>query len=358
MSVTNRLRQQILRQTLSMSSAILLAVVLGIALLAMDGFTPGAVLQGSFDGTFSSSFRLANTASRMITLTLVSLAAAVPFKTGMWNIGGDGQLIIGAFMSALVGFSFKGLPAAIHVPLAVLAGMLGGALWAAIPAILKLRFRANEIVTTIMMNYLATLFTDYLVNYPFRAPGSPTPQTVLVAESAQFNQLIPLSTLNSGLYLVLVVFLVVYFIDSRTAWGYEWKALGANHEFSRAGGIDDKRMRLLAMCIGGALAGLAGTILVLGNYHKFLSGIGASVGINGVLITLIASNSPILIMIVAAIFAILQSSVIGLEAKLGVAVEFSDILQSIIILIVITRAKLWSYFSDLKDRRSHHGNAG
>ena len=196
-------------------------------------------------------------------------------------------------MTALVGFEFAGLPPALHLPLAILAGMLGGALWAAIPAILRLRFRANEIVTTIMMNYLATVFTSYLVNYPFRAPHSSNAETVLMPANITLLTMVPLSNLTTGLFLAILAFGIIYFLDKVSVWGYEWRILGANEEFGRYGGVKDQRMRFLSMCIGGALAGLAGSILVLGVFHKFILGISGNYGMNGVLIALIASNSPI-----------------------------------------------------------------
>lgn len=351
MKSSTNFRRQIVRQSLSLISAIVLALVIGLLMLAMDGFTPAEVLKGAYAGTFSSDFRFANMISRLIIICLVALAAAVPFKAGIWNIGGDGQLAIGAFFAAFVGFSLSGLPKIIHLTLAISAGMLGGAFWASIPTYLRFKFKANEIVTTIMMNYLASLITAYLVNYPFRAPGSSNAETPVIAESATLMSMVPLSNLNTGLYLSIAAFLIILFLDRKTIWGYEWRILGANEEFGRCGGISDTRMRFLSMCIGGALAGLAGSILVLGAYHKFILGMGGTVGLNGVLIALIAANSPELILFVSMIFAFLQSSAVGMQAKLGVAIELSDILQSVIILMVITRSKIWAVISKIFPHR-------
>lgn len=358
MNSSNEGRRQPFQQTLSLVSAILVALVLGLTLLALDGFSPSDVLGSAFSSTFSTSFRFANMVSRLITIVLVALAAAIPFKAGIWNIGGDGQLIMGAFATSIVGFSITGLSPVIHITLAIMAGMLAGTFWAAIPAWLRLIYRANEIVTTIMMNYMATLITLYLVNYPFRAPGSSNAETVLVQDSAILSRLVPMSNLSTGLFLAIAAFLLIYFLDRKTIWGFEWRALGANDEFGRCGGINDKRMRFLAMCVGGAIAGLAGAILVLGVNHKFMAGIGSGIGFTGVLIALIAANSPTLILFVSMIFAILQNSTVGMQSKLGVAIEFNDIIQSMIILMVITRARLWTSISKLFSKRKHHGNPG
>lgn len=343
---------------LSFINAIVLAMLLGFIMLWLNGSTPGEVIAAAGSSTFASSFRFANMVSRMLTITLVALAAAIPFKAGMWNIGGDGQLAIGGFLSALAGVYITGLPPVLHVGLAILAGMAGGALWAAIPAAIRLRYQANEIVTTIMMNYLAALTTSYLVNYPFRAPGSANAETMPILDSAYLSQLVPLSNLSTGLYVAIVAIMLVWFLDRKTSWGYEWRVLGANDEFARYGGVKDNRMRFLSMLIGGALAGLAGAILVLGSYHKFILNLGGGVGFTGVLIAIIAANSVILIMVVSALFAMVSNGTIGLEAILGVATEFSSILQSVIILLVITRKKIWDGLTSLIKQGRRYGRPG
>lgn len=340
------------RQILSFILAIVLALGVGLALLALDGYSPFEVLSAASWGSFSTAYRTANLVARWSIICLMALAAAIPFSAGVWNIGGDGQLVIGAFAAAFVGFSVTGLPAPLHLVLAVGAAMLAGAFWAAIPVFLRLRFQANEIVTTIMMNYVGLLLTEYLVNYPFRAAGSPSPQTVRMPDSATLTGLVPLSNLNAGLFLAILAFAAIIYIVRNTTWGYEWRVLGANDSFARYGGVHDNRMRFMAMCIGGAIAGLAGSILVLGVYHRFVLNISGGIGFTGVLIALIAANSPILVIVIGAIFAILQSSVVGMEGRLGVAVELSDILQSLIIFMVIIRERLWDGIRRITHRRS------
>jgi simple sugar transport system permease protein len=338
-------------QALSFGWAILLALFAGLLLLMLDGYSPGEVLSAAGWGSFSSSYRAANTLARLVIITLAALAAAVPFSAGMWNIGGDGQLTIGAFAAAYVGFTYPELPAMLHLGLAIAAAMLGGMLWAGLPAILRLRFQADEIVTTIMLNYVAVLLTGYLVNYPFRAPGSPSPQSVRMPASATLTQLVPLSNLSSGLFIAAIAYLIILFIMRNTVWGYEWRVLGANKRFARYGGVHDRRMLFLSMCIGGALAGLAGGILVLGVHHRFVANISGGAGFNGVLIALIAANSPVIVLVISAIFALLQSGVVGMEGKLGVAIELSDILQSLIIFMVIIRGRLWQGIQGIFKRR-------
>jgi len=358
MKASDRIRQGVLRQGLSFASAIVLALVLGLVMLALDGYAPRDVVGSVYSSTFASSFRFANMVSRLVVIVLVALAAAVPFKAGIWNIGGDGQMTIGGFVAALVGVYVTGLPPLVHIGLAVMVGIVGGALWATVPAILRLRYKANEIVTTIMMNYVATLLVGYLVNYPFRAAGSANAETSLIQNTAVLTRLVTLSNLSAGIYLAVAAFLAICVLDWMTSWGYEWKVLGANDEFARYGGVRETQMRFLAMAIGGGLAGLAGSIQVLGMYYKYTFGMGGGVGFTGVLIALIAANSPILILFVSMIFAFLVGGTVGLEARLGLATEFSSILQSIIILLVIARSKLWGAISALGKRGKRYGESG
>jgi len=357
-TTSDRFGRGVLRQALSFVIVIALALVMGLVMLALDGFAPGDVVRSVYSSTFSSSFRFANMVSRLVVIVLVALAAAVPFKAGIWNIGGDGQMTVGGFIAALVGFYVTGLPPLAHIGFAVIAAMIGGALWAAIPAFLRLRYKANEIVTTIMMNYLAVLLVGYLVNYPFRAPGSANAETSLIQNSAVLTRLVTLSNLSTGIYLAIAAFLVICVLDWVTSWGYEWKVLGANDEFARYGGVRETKMRFLAMAIGGGLAGLSGAIQVLGMFYKYTYGMGGGVGFTGVLIALIAANSPILILVVSMIFAFLVGGAIGLEARLGVATEFSSILQGVIILLVITRSRIWGALSALGKRGKRYGESG
>lgn len=349
--VVNEPQRLALKQILRFMWAISIAFLLGILLLWIDGYSPGDAFSAALWGSVSSSYRTANMMARIMTITLAGLAAAIPFIAGVWNIGGDGQITVGAFAAAYVGISLTGLPTFVHLSLAISAAMLAGAVWAAIPAFLLLKYKANEIVTTIMMNYVAFLLTDYFVNYPFKEPGSACAQTVRMPESATLSQLVPMSNLNMGIFIALAAFIVIVFFVRRTIWGYEWRILGSNEQFGRYGGIKSNRMRFLSMCVGGALAGLAGSILVLGVFHRFLPNISGGVGFNGVLIALIAANSPLLVLVVASIFGWLQSGVIGMESKMGITVQFSDILQSMIILMVIIRDRLWKVWGVIRMKR-------
>lgn len=329
------------RQFVRNSAVILVAAFAMFAVLALEGHSPGEVLSSAYSSSLASDFRAASTLNRLVLLSLIGLAAAVPFSAGIWNVGGEGQITVGAFAAAIVGLNFDGTPPLLHVSLAIAAGMAAGALWAAIPAVLRLRYNANEIVTTIMMNYIGVLLTEYLANYPFRAAGSASAETERILPSAQLKTLVPLSNLNEGVFVAAAVFLAVTYLMRKSVMGYEWRILGTNDAFAEYGGIRSNRRRFWAMCIGGALAGLVGCILVLGMQRRFIVGIGGGLGFTGALIALIAANSAIVVLGIAVIFALVQSGAVGMEGKLGVPVEVSDVLQSTIILLLIARDAVW-----------------
>ncbi len=340
----NSLRTQIWKTSISFVSAIGAALMVGIGILLSQGFQLSEILQSIYSGTIARDYRIASTISQTTMLALIGLACAIPFRAGMWNVGGEGQITIGAFVAAYIGFSINGLPFYIHLPLAVLGAMLGGLLWALIPALLKVRFRANEILTTIMMNYVALYLTDYFANYPFRAPNSPSAETPRILETAKMDTLVSLSTLNSGIFLVIPLILLVYFMIHRSRLGYEWEVIGINPHFARYGGLRIARMQVLSMMIGGALAGLLGSILVLGIQRRFIVGISGGLGFTGALMALIAFNSVPIVLLIAFIFAFIQSGMVGLQARLGVPIELSDILQSLMILLINTRQAIMKIF--------------
>lgn len=351
MNFSHRLQ---LRQSVLMTLTILLALGLGLLVLALDGFAPDSVIRAGYQGIFGSSQRAANALARITIIALLGLTAAVPFSAGIWNIGGEGQLVIGAICAALIGLIFGYLPAGTGIVLSVLAAIAGGALWAAIPAVLKLKFRADEIVTTIMFNYLALLFTEYLANYPFRAPGSSSAETVVLSENAQLPGLVPLSMLSAGAIVAACAIVVIYILMKRAYIGYEWRVAGSNLSFARYGGVRVPRVQFASMLVGGGLAGLAGGILVLGVHHRFVLNIAGGMAFTGVLIAIIAANSPILVVALAGLFGLLLNATLGMESRIGVPVELSDVVSSTIIILILAREPIGSLFSRVFSRRRNH----
>lgn len=324
----------------------LVAVGLGLAvaglLVVLTGKDPVAAAGALIKGSVGSPSAIAGTLSLATPLLFSALAFAVAFRGSMFNAGVDGQLLIGAFASAVVGFRFD-LPPVIHIPLMLAAGALGGALWALLPAIWRVALGANEVVTTLMMNFIAAALTDYFVLYPFRAAGQSGSaiKTAPIAASAELPRIWEPYSVTIALPIAMVCCVLVWYGLRRLVIGYEVRMVGMAPGFARASGIDPGRRRIAVMLLSGALAGLGGAAQVGGVFQAFVSPFAANIGFNGVLVALLVGNSPIGIPIGAGFVAALQSGAIGMELTTTISRYIVGALTAIIIIFVAARRVPW-----------------
>ncbi|WP_052636111.1 ABC transporter permease [Peptoclostridium litorale] len=336
---------------LSLAASIGLALLLGAVIMLLNGQNPlhgyGALVYGAF----GTKYNMATTLVKTVPLILTGLATAIAFMSGIYNIGGEGQLYLGAFAAAYVGFTFTDLPAFVAVILAVLASMAVGGLYAYFPGVLKVHFKIDEVITTIMLNSVAILFAGYLVNYPFRSSQGSMGGTDMIAEGYKFQNLIPLSKLNTSIFYTIFIAFLMYYLIKRTSFGYNFKVVGANSIFAKYGGINNKKYMLVAMMISGALCGIAGAFEVYGIHYRFLQNISKGLAFDGMLIALIVKNSPIGIVFMSIFFAMLKTGSTSMEVTTGVPSELVLVIQSVIILFIagenglreiLTRKKLTS----------------
>jgi general nucleoside transport system permease protein len=273
-------------------------------------------------------------------LMLTGLSVAVAFSVGLFNIGAQGQMMVGALLSAVVGAQLS-LPAALHLPLALLAGAVGGALYALIPAALKLSRGVHEVITTIMLNWVAvSLIDNWLVVGPLRAGASgelSRAGTEEVLASAHLPRLLgTLSRLNLGLPLALFAVFCVWAWLLRTRVGFETRAVGQGAEAARAAGIPVARRVAEAMALAGALAGLAGGVLVLGTEFKYPSSLGAPYGFDGIAIALLGGGHPVGTGAAALFFGALRAGGTRMQL-LGVHKSFPELIQGFALLLVAGR---------------------
>ncbi len=318
----------------TLAFAIFLAFAVGAIIIAASGDSPIVAYGAMFQGAFGGVSKTASTLAKATPLIMTGLSVAVAFNAGVWNIGSEGQLFLGGFAAAWVGFTVKGLPSPIHILLCLAAAVLVGAFWAFIPGLLRVKGNTNEVVTTIMANHVATLFTAYLVNYPFKVPGSARGATVYIEKTAELLRPIPFSRFSMGFFIAVGLVVLVYYLMTRTTLGYEWKMVGLNPEFSRYGGISPERAMLTAMLVSGALAAAAGAVEVMGVHQRFIDNISPGYGFDGILIALIAGNNPIGVFLVAVLFGALRTGAIGMEQATTIPSELSSVIQSLIILAV------------------------
>lgn len=287
-------------------------------------------------------------------LTFAGLAVALSFRVNLWNIGVEGQYAVGAFAAALVAFGVRGLPAPIHLPLAVLVGVAGGALWALLPIVLRLRRGAHEVITTIMMNYIAAALVLYLLADVFRDPtqaGTPRVRTPLFEDSARIPLLRPVlqlagidvpshSALNWFLPLGVVLCLGAAYLLARTRFGYEVRAVALNPDAAEAAGIRIARTQLYMFLASGAVAGLVGLSDVLGFFGYFDIDFPKGLGFLGISVALLARNDPLGVVPAALLLAFLDRGAQGVQVFSGVPREVITILQAVIILAIVVGYEL------------------
>ncbi|MEP7270743.1 MAG: ABC transporter permease [Acidobacteriota bacterium] len=283
-------------------------------------------------------------------LIFTGLAVALAFKCGLLNIGAEGQLYMGAFAAAWVGFTFTALPSVLLVPAAMIAAMLAGGFWGAIPGVLKARFGSHEVINTIMLNFIAVGLLSYLTQRHYKIAGDPIMQTIEIAEQGQIGRfhsfLAPLGIdfpkripLNFAFILAILACLAVYFLLWRTKWGYEIRAVGANALAAEYGGINVRRQIVLAMALSGALAGMVGINEVLGYRYRYYHDFSANYGFTGIAVALLGRNHPIGIILAAILFGALIRGALFVDIFTDhVSKDLVQVLQAIIILFVATEA--------------------
>jgi general nucleoside transport system permease protein len=275
---------------------------------------------------------------------LAGLAVAVGFKCGLFNIGAEGQFGIGALCSAFVGYSIHGLPWYIHLPLAMLAGAAGGALWGAIPGYLKGLTGAHEVVTTIMMNYISYSLSNWLLNGPMKAPGF-RPLTPVVENTAMLPRFFPAPLrFNWGFIVALAVAAFVYWFLFKTTIGFEIRAVGANPDGARYAGMNIVKNFVIAMTLSGGLAGLAGAAQVLGVDHWVGQGFSSGYGFDSIAIALLGQSHPLGVVLSAFLWGTLRSGATNMQYMAGVPIEIISIIQGLVIVFVAAPAVIrWIY---------------
>jgi ABC-type uncharacterized transport system permease subunit len=313
--------------------SLILAVLIGAVVIAVCGYSPLTAYRHLLSGAFGSLDAIKNTLDKTTPLIFCGLAVAIALKAGMFNIGAEGQLYMGAMVYALCGAYIQGLPPFLHVVLGSILAMIAGGLWAFIPAVLKIKRGAHEVVTTIMLNYIAILFTGYLVTYPFKAPGI-IPATVPILKTAKIFEVFPGSQVSWTLLMALLVSALIYFGLKYMRIGYEITATGINPKAAEAGGIEPNIMRLVAMLISGGLAGLSGGMLIASTYGKFFMNFSPGYGFDGIAIAVLGLSSPGGIIIASIFFGALRAGSLDMDMFAKIPSELISLLQGIMILII------------------------
>lgn len=262
------------------------------------------------------------------------LSVALGFRCGLFNIGAEGQFLMGALGSAFIGYSIEGLPWFIHLPLAILGGALAGAIWGAIPGYLKAKFGAHEVVNTIMMNWIAFRLSDWLLTGPMMASGF-RPVTPSIQKAAELPRFFPDPLrFNWGFVLALVVAYLVYWFLFKTTLGFEIRTVGANPDGAKYAGMSVVRNFVLVMTLSGALAGLAGAAQVLGVDHWVGQGFSAGYGFDAIALALLGKSHPLGVVLAAIVFGVLRSGATSMQSMAGIPIDIISIIQGLVIIFV------------------------
>jgi general nucleoside transport system permease protein len=324
----------------------LLAIGVATLFITVAGFDVGEGYQALFKGAFGSPAAIADDLARATPLIFTGLAVAIALRAGLFNVGVQGQMYMGALVASQVGL-IRGLSAWVHVPLVFLSAAIVGGLWGMVPAILKARFRAHEVITTIMLNYVVIFFTSYLINYPLHDPGEPTAATIKVVDSVQLPHLIKGGGVTIAIFIAIGIAIILKLLIDRSVLGYEIRAVGLNPKAAEAKGIGQARTWLYAMAISGAIAGFVGASEILGTYGRFTVGFSPTYGFDGIAIALMGYSDPLGAVIAAIILGTIRSGALVMNRTTGIPVDFVVVIQGLILIFLAIPGLL--YF--IKERK-------
>lgn len=274
-----------------------------------------------------------------------SLAVALGFRSGLFNIGAEGQIFVGAIFSVFVGYSLTGLPAIIHIPLALLAGALGGAIWGFIPGWLKAKTGGHEVINTIMMNYIAFRLSDWLLNGPMQRPDSFNPVSPTIMDSAKLPKLFgPPIRFHIGFFIALGVAWLVWWLLFRTRWGFDLRSVGSNPNAARYAGMSIVGTTVAAMSLSGALAGLAGANEVLGLNYFLAMAFSSGYGFDSIALALLGKSHPVGVVLASLLFGTLRTGALRMQVVAQIPIDIITVIQAFILVFIAAPAIIRTIF--------------
>ena len=314
--------------------SIILAVAFGWLFLSWSGHDAAATYMRMLNGAIGSKYNLSETVVKAIPLMLAGLAVSLAFRMKLWNIGGEGQLYMGAFAASGIALACGDMSAWLLLPLMLLAGFAAGAIWGGIPGVLRAYWQVNETITTLMLNYVAIFWVSYLVFGPWKDPAS-----MGFPLSARFslNAYLPVlgtTRVHLGLIIAIIIAVLFYIILNYTRWGYEIRVSGESQEAARYAGINVTRNIILVMLISGGIAGVTGMIEVSGITHRLQQGISPGYGYTGIIVAWLARLNPFAIILVAFLFGALLVGGFGIQT-MGISYSIVLILQGAVLFFLL-----------------------
>jgi ABC-type uncharacterized transport system permease subunit len=324
--------------------AVALALLLGAAVAAVAGTDPAAAYGALVGGAVGSPSAMAATLLRSLPIVMAGIGIGLAFRAGAFNLGGEGQMIVGALVTAIVAGGLGAAPEPLGLVAGLLAGMAAGAAWALVPAVLQVRLDVPILITTLLLNYVGSLLAAYAVSYPFRdlTGGAALAQTAVVPEATWLPAVAEGSRLHLGLVALVVLPLAAAWFLRRTVLGYELRMTGANRLFAEYGGVRTGRLTVVVMLLSGAICGLGGSMLVLGGTHRYTDTMITTAGYawSGFIAAILALANPLLTAVAGLFLGALQVGAAGMARTTTVPLQLADVVQAAIILVVAVRPGL------------------
>lgn len=311
-------------------------LILGSFLIAAQGEDPVFAIKAIIEGAFGSKAAFGNTLRWATPSFMTGAAALVAFKSGVINLGIEGQMYLGALTAGIIGYAFD-LPPVVHIMACILTAGIAGVIWVIIPAIMRLFFNINEFVTTMMFNFVATLLADYIVLWiiiPRTGETQITIKTPTILDSAKLPTLVSGTSASYGFFIGLGILIAIYLLFRYTIKGYELKQVGENLRFAKAGGVNVIKTFLTIFILSGFIAGVCGGVEVIGGYNRYVSNFSRSMGWEGMMISNIAAQNPIAMIFVSLIWGALKTGSMAMERVTSLNRLTVNLLQMIFVLLV------------------------
>ena len=325
--------------------AVALVFVVGSIAMLVAHASPIVGFGALFSGALGSPSELGETLVQTTALLFPALGITIAFRAGLFNIGAEGQLVLGGLAAGYVAAALP-LPGVVAIPIVLLAGALGGGVWGALAGFLKARFGANEVIATLMLNVIAALLASYIVNGPFKMNGATAGETASIPHGSWLPTLIPDTRLTIAFIIALIIAALVRFMFARTVFGYELRAAGDAPEAAKRAGVDLSRTALVAMSLSGAIAGLGGAAIVLGVLHRFNTALSPGYGFIAIAVALVGNLDPLFVTIAAFAFGVLQSGALSMQSEAQVPKDVVAIIEGVVIIALAGRR----YFSRESER--------
>jgi ABC-type uncharacterized transport system permease subunit len=314
--------------------AVLAALLLGSGLIWLAGSSPIDAYHALFAGAFFEYHGFATTLVKMSPMLLAGLAVALPLRAGLFNIGAEGQIYLGALFATWAALYLPAMPGPLHIFICSIAGMIGGGLWALIPGYLKAYHDINEVIVTLLMNYIGINIVSYFVSGPMLAEGAPYPYSDEIPSELWLPYILPRTDAHLGVVIGIILAIVLYVVFRRTSFGLSLSTVGHNPAAARYAGMSVKRHIILSLVFGGMLAGLAGTYEVLGLKYRLFHLFSGGYGFDGLVVALLAAGNPLFVAIAALFLGGLRSGANIMQRAVGVPTTVVEAIQGLVVIFV------------------------